>query len=291
MNVGLIGTGLMGHPMTLRLQQAGFQVTAYNRTRSKLEPLEKEGVTIADCVADLVRQCDCVVLMVTNAEAIASLILTEEVKPHLKGRTILQMSTIAPEQSQALRDSVVAVGGDYVEAPVLGSIPQAKDGTLQIMVGATPRQFERLQPILQCLGSEPMLMGEVGTAAATKLAMNQLIGTLTTAFSLSLGLVQQTGIDVEKFMAILRQSALYAPTFDKKLPRMVNRNFENPNFPTKHLLKDMLLFTHTAEHYGMDARLVASVAEIVQKAINKGLSDTDYSALYAAVTPDLSSSS
>lgn len=291
MNIGLIGTGLMGQPMALRFKQSGFNVAAYNRTRSKLDLLEKEGVHIADSVTDLLKQCDCVVLMVTNAEAIASLILTDTVKPHLKNCTILQMSTIAPEQSQAIRDEVVVAGGEYVEAPVLGSIPQAKEGSLQIMVGATPEQFVRLQPVLQCLGSEPMHMGEVGSATATKLAMNQLIGSLTTAFSLSLGLVQHAGIDIEKFMSILRQSALYAPTFDKKLQRMVNQDFENPNFPSKHLLKDMLLFTHTAEHYGMDARLVESVAEIVQKAIDQGLATKDYSALYAAVNPVSSTAS
>ncbi|MGB3496134.1 MAG: NAD(P)-dependent oxidoreductase [Elainellaceae cyanobacterium] len=285
MTIGLIGTGLMGQPMALRLKQAGFNVAAYNRTRSKLELLEKEDIELADSVLDLVKRCDCVVLMVTNAEAIASLVLTDEVKSHLKGCTILQMSTISPEQSQAIRDEVVAAGGEYVEAPVLGSIPQANDGSLQIMVGATPEQFGRLQPVLQCLGSEPIHTGEVGTAAATKLAMNQLIGSLTTAFSLSLGLVQQAGIDIDKFMSILRQSALYAPTFDKKLQRMVERNFENPNFPAKHLLKDMRLFIETAEHHGIDASLVESVAALVQKAMNQGLADSDYSALYAAVNP------
>lgn len=283
MKIGLIGTGLMGQPMTLRLKQSGFDVAAYNRTRSKLEPLEKEGVQIVDSVTNLIQQCDCVILMVTNAEAIANIILTDDVKQRLKECTILQMSTISPQQSRTIRDEVLAVGGEYVEAPVLGSIPQVKEGSLQIMVGSTPEQFEKLQPVLECLSSEPIHMGEVGTAAATKLAMNQLIGSLTTAFSLSLGLVQQEGIDVEKFMSILRQSALYAPTFDKKLQRMVNLNFENPNFPTQHLLKDMLLFAHTAEQRGMDASLVQSVAKVAQKAIDCGLATQDYSALYVAV--------
>ena len=115
--------------------------------------------------------------------------------------------------------------------------------------------------------------------------MNQLIGSLTAAFAMSLGLVQREGIDIERFMAIVRESALYAPTFDKKLSRMVNRDFENPNFPTKHLLKDMTLFAAAAEEAGSDATAAAAVGQVVQRAIAMGLADKDYSALFAAVSP------
>ena len=125
-------------------------------------------------------------------------------------------------------------------------------------------------------------MGPVGAGSGVKLAMNQLIGTLTTAFSMSLSLVQQEAIDIEKFMAIVRQSALYAPTFDKKLGRMCDRNFANPNFPTKHLLKDMKLFVQAAETF--DAKVAQSVAQMVQKAVEEGLAEQDYSAVFAAVS-------
>lgn len=283
--IGFIGTGLMGTPMALRLADQGFDVVAYNRTHEKLEPLTQQGIQAASSVPDLVKQSDTIVLMVTNAEAIAHLILSADVKPLLAGKTIIQMSTIAPAQSQSLCQEVVNAGGRYLEAPVLGSIPQAKDGTLIVMVGAPPDSFEAQRPVLSCFGKDPILMGEVGTAAATKLAMNQLIGSLTNAFALSLGMVQRAGIDVEQFMDIVRQSALYAPTFDKKLQRMSDRNFENPNFPAKHLLKDMNLFRDAAEDMGLDARLVDSVSQIIQKAMDQGLADADYSALYAAVNP------
>lgn len=286
LSIGFIGTGLMGVPMALRLIAEGFEVTAYNRTRSKLEPLERAGAQAADSVTDLVRQSDCMILMVTNAEAIAQLILTDEVKPLLANRLVIQMSTIAPDQSQGIGETVIQAGGEYLEAPVLGSIPQAKDGSLIVMVGGRPEVFEKASPVLKCFGPEPMLMGDVGTAAATKLAMNQLIGSLTTAFSLSLGLVQRAGIDVNQFMDIVRQSALYAPTFDKKLQRMCDRDFSNPNFPAKHLLKDMNLFADAATSAGLDPSLVKSVSQIAQKAVDQGWADADYSALYAAVNPE-----
>ena len=115
--------------------------------------------------------------------------------------------------------------------------------------------------------------------------MNQLIASLTAAFSLSLGLVEKEGVEIEKFMKILRQSALYAPTFDKKMSRMLDRNFANPNFPTKHLLKDTNLFLQEAEEIGLDIIGLEGTKKIIQKAIESGFSDADYSAIFAAINP------
>ena len=111
----------------------------------------------------------------------------------------------------------------------------------------------RAWPVIQALGQNIQVMGGVGAGAATKLAMNQLIGSLTVGFSTSLALLRKNGVDCEtdsRFMSILRDSALYAPTFDKKLQRMLDRDYANPNFPTKHLLKDIKLFTQV----GMEGR-------------------------------------
>ncbi len=283
MQVGILGTGLMGTPMALQLQQAGFEVTAWNRTPEKLAPLQQAGVTTVGSAAEAIASSPITLTMLSDAAAIESAVLAEPTA--LQGRTILQMGTIAPAESRELDQKIRAAGGAYLEAPVLGSIPQVKAGSLIVMVGATPEQYEQWLPVLKCFGPNPQLMGEVGTAAATKLAMNQLIGTLTAAFSMSLSLVQQEGLEVEKFMAIVRESALYAPTFDKKLERMCDRNFTNPNFPTKHLLKDMDLFVQAAQDQGLDTTVAASVSEVTKKAIAQGLADADYSSIYSAVNP------
>ncbi|MGF1482444.1 MAG: NAD(P)-dependent oxidoreductase [Cyanophyceae cyanobacterium] len=286
MKIGLIGTGLMGQPMAKRLLQAGFPVTAYNRTRSKLAPLADAGAKIADSPAATVEAADCLILMLTNKEAIEETLLSNAYKS-LAERTVIQMGTIAPSESQALGETVAAAGGDYLEAPVLGSIPQVESGELLVMVGATPAQFERWSVLLKHFGPEPMHIGPVGTAAATKLALNQLIAALTGAFALSFGFVQRQGVDVEKFMQILRQSALYAPTFDKKLQRMSDRNFTNPNFPTKHLLKDIDLFLTEAQQNGLAVSSLEGVRHVVQQAVESGWADSDYSSLYCAVNPEI----
>lgn len=273
----------MGAPMAERLLLNGVSVMVYNRTPEKLAPLRQAGAEIAASIPDLLQQCEAAILMLSDADAIRSTLLSDAAKPFLTECTIIQMGTIAPSQSRSIEVDISAAGGSYLEAPVLGSIPEAKAGKLLVMVGATPEQFQQWLPILQQFGAEPLLIGSIGTAAALKLALNQLIGSLTSAFALSLSFVQQQGVAVDTFMEILRQSALYAPTFDKKLQRMVEQNYADPNFPTKHLLKDTNLFLNEAETVGLQVDSLAGVRQILETACHLGLADQDYSALFAAI--------
>lgn len=277
--------------MAQRLLNAGVPLVVYNRTREKAEPLKAAGAEIAESVAAAVRDSNCIILMLTNAQAVRETLLSEvrsspgQGPSPLAGRTVIQMSTIAAADSQALSQEVIALDAEYLEAPVLGSTPQAEAGELIVMVGASPEQFQRWRGLLKSFGPEPRLIGPVGQAASLKLAMNQLIASLTAAFGLSLGFIQRQGVDVEQFMAILRHSALYAPTFDKKLSRMLERNFADPNFPTKHLLKDVELFLTEAAAIGLNTSSLVGVKHLLDSAIAQGLVEADYSALFAAINP------
>ncbi len=287
--IAILGTGLMGTPIARRLQNQGHTVTAYNRSPEKLIPLQADGITLAATPQDAITASDFILLMLTDAAAIHSTILSPETCPHLMGKTVIQMGTIAPSESLAIAQVVQSSGGTYLEAPVLGSIPEAKIGKLLVLVGAEPEDFAIAQPILQDLGEQPILFGGVGTGAAAKLALNQLIGSLTSAFSISLAMVQHHQVDLEAFMKVLRQSALYAPTFDKKLQRMLDENYTNPNFPTKHLLKDMQLAAVTAKSTGIDSQLIEAVIKIAQAAIQKGSGDLDYCAIASTIASTIAS--
>ncbi len=272
-----MGTGLMGLPMAQRLVNTGCHLMAYNRTTSKLAALT--GAQIAQNPAAAIDHGDYIFLMLTDASAIDTIL-----SPHLSllpGKTILQMGTIAPIESQQLAQQVQQAGGEYLEAPVLGSIPEATTGQLLMMVGATPALFDRVRPLLQNLGPNPLLIGDVGSAAALKLALNQMIAALTTGFAQSLAYLQQQGVATEAFMDILRSSALYAPTFDKKLNRMIDRQYDHPNFPTKHLAKDLDLFATSAPSLNLAG--IQGLQEILREAIALGLADSDYAALYESV--------
>ena len=285
MKVALIGTGLMGRPMGERVLAAGYHLTVFNRSRDKAERLRSSGAEIAATAAGAIGSAECVLLMLTDGVAIREVLFNENPKPDLGQRTVIQMGTISPTESIGFHKEVLERGGDYFEAPVLGSIPEARAGSLLVMMGASHVQSERWSTFLQCFGPEPLLVGEVGKAAALKLALNQLIASLTAGFAMSLGFVQRQGVEMNLFMKIVRQSALYAATFDKKLERMLNRDYANPNFPTKHLLKDVGLFRDEAEAVNLELRAIEGIRDLLALTLDKGFVDDDYSALFEAVSP------
>jgi 3-hydroxyisobutyrate dehydrogenase-like beta-hydroxyacid dehydrogenase len=155
------------------------------------------------------------------------------------------------------------------------------------MVGGTPEQLERLEPLLSRLGREVRLVGEVGKAAALKLALNQLIGSLTAAFATSLAFARAEGVPPGLFMEVLRPSALYAPTFDKKLGRMLDGEYSNPTFPLRLLRKDLDLFVRAATVAGLAPRITEAVLEVVDAAAERGFADADYAALAEGVPGSL----
>ncbi len=285
MDIAFLGTGLMGQPLATRLLHRAYKVAVYNRNAEKARPLQALGASVHDSPRDAVAAGDWVIMMLSDAAAIHETLLSPAVRPLLEGRRVLNMGTISPAQARDIGGQVVRAGGQFMECPVLGSIPEAKHGTLILMFGGTAGQFREALPMLQTFGPMPLHMGEVGQASTVKLAMNQLIASLTTAFSLSLALVQTEGVDVDKFMTVVRESALYAPTYDKKLPRMLERRFDEPNFPLKHLLKDVRLIKESAEADGLNTGVLASLEALLKTAVEQGLGDLDYAALYNSIHP------
>lgn len=283
MKVGLLGTGLMGAPLASRLVSLGHTLAVWNRSPGRSGAID--GAQVVEGAADAVAASELVVLALSDYDAITEVLFHSEVAATLGGRTVVQMGTIAPVESRRLSERVIECGGDYLEAPVLGSIPEARAGTLLVMVGGPAALFERRRELLAGFGPAPRYIGPVGQAAALKLALNQLIAGLTSSFALSLGLVRQAGVQTDLFMSILRDSALYAPTFDKKLQRMLERDYGNPNFPVRHLVKDVDLFLDAAGESGLDVGILLAIRELLGDTLVRGLQDGDYSALYDSIDP------
>ena len=285
MTIALLGTGLLGRAIAERLRSVGHSVTVYNRTTTKALPLQACGITVVTRPEQAMIQADCVVLMLADAAAIRAVLLTSASLAVLRGKTVIQMGTIAQEESLALQVEIERVGGSYCEAPVLGSLAEAQAGTLLVMVGGTEGQFAQWGPLFRSLSREPRLVGPVGKAASLKLALNQLIVAEISAFALSLGLVQRAGIPVDTFMAVLRESALFAPAFENKLPRLLARDYQHPNFPTRHLLKDVDLFLKEASGYKLTTSSLEGIRPVLERTIAEGLGDADYSAIFEVVNP------
>lgn len=286
MKTAVLGLGLMGSEIALRLKRQGIQVACWNRGPERAQAARERGLAVMDSAAEAIAAADLVLLVLSDAPAIRQTLLeAPEAAGAISGRTLVQMGTIGPAESRAIAARVEGLGARYLEAPVLGSLPEVREGRLILMAGGDPGLFEQCLPVFRDLSRDPRLIGPVGAGAALKLAMNQLIAGLTATFSLSLGLVRAEGIAVEQFMDLLRGSALHARTFDKKLDKYLSHDYGAANFPLKHLLKDVRLVRQVAEPIGLDTGLLAALESGCERAQAQGYGDQDYSALYEAISP------
>lgn len=284
MKVAFLGTGLMGGLMAQRLISKNFSLVVWNRTVEKTEKLKSLGAKVASNPKEAIRECETIITMLSDYNAMVEVLFKDKIS--FNGKTLIQMSTISPDQSILLKERVEHLGGEYLEAPVLAGVAQAGEGKLLPMVGSTVEQFIKWKPFLENLGETIEHMGEVGKGSAAKLACNQLIATMLTSFAMSVGYIRENNIDVEKFMTILRPSSYYASAFDKKLPNMISRNFLDTNFPLKHLLKDLNLIIDEFERKGIGVEVLAPIKNILLEGIAQNLSEADYSALYGIIHPE-----
>jgi 3-hydroxyisobutyrate dehydrogenase len=283
MKISVIGAGLMGGAIARKLFEHKNDVIAYNRTKEKLEPLKSIGIKIAETPAEAVENSEVVILMLADANAINSVMINENVLEKVKGKVVIQMGTILPEESKSFQKIFTENMAEYFEAPVLGSIPQILNENLIVLVGSSKDQFEKHKHIFSAFSKEIYHIGEIGQAAAIKLAFNNLIASLIPAFSLSFGIVKKSGVNPEIFMEILRKSALYAPTFDSKLPMILSEDFSKANFPAKHMLKDGRLIEKFASQLNLNTKVINALNTVIEAAVNSGYADQDYSAVYKAI--------
>jgi len=283
MKISVIGAGLMGGAIARKLFEHKNDVIAYNRTKEKLEPLKSIGIKIAETPAEAVENSEVVILMLADANAINSVMINENVLQKVKGKVVIQMGTILPEESKSFQKIFTENMAEYFEAPVLGSIPQILNENLIVLVGSSKDQFEKHKHIFSAFSKEIYHIGEIGQAAAIKLAFNNLIAALIPAFSLSFGIVKKSGVNPEIFMEILRKSVLYAPTFDSKLPMILSEDFSKANFPAKHMLKDGRLIEKFASQLNLNTKVINALNTVIEEAVNSGYADQDYSAVYKAI--------
>ena len=289
MDIGIIGIGLMGQAFVERFRSQGYKVRAFNRSPEKTKNLEDSDVILCNSADELIRSSSTIILMLSDADAINDLLQLEQQSDpgkFLQGKTIIQMATISPSQSKQIAQVISSYGSHYLEAPVLGSIPEADTGTLIIMAGGSRDVFENALPVLQALGNSPRYIGDIGSAAALKLAMNQLIASLTAGFSLSLGYALRNGVDTDLFMDTVRESALYAKTYDKKLQKYLDRDFGKANFSTRHLLKDIRLFIEDAKAAGLNTDALEGIERITSQTVENGMDLMDYSSIYQQICPE-----
>jgi 3-hydroxyisobutyrate dehydrogenase len=281
MKIAFLGTGLMGSLMAERLIQHKYDLIVWNRTTSKTEKLKQLGAEIASSPTYAIQKAELVITMLSDYVAVSSVLFEKEFS--YKNKTVIQMSTISPGESEILSERIQKSGGDYIEAPVLGGLAQIPEGKLLPMIGASEEMFVKWKPFLLNFAENVFYVGNVGKGAAAKLACNQLIASLLSAFSMSLGYLTDQGIDPELFMQVIRPSSYYVPAFDRKKEAMISGDYSNTNFPLKHLLKDVKLVIDNFGNSNVNVESLIKVKEILEQGVKSNLGNLDYSSLHQII--------
>jgi 3-hydroxyisobutyrate dehydrogenase-like beta-hydroxyacid dehydrogenase len=262
--------------MAARLLGAGHELRAWNRTPGKAASLVDAGATEAGSPAEAAAGADFVVTMLADPAALDAVVAAADLQP---GTTLVEMSTVGPDAVRALAARLPA-GVDVLDAPVLGSVPQATEGTLKIFAGGDPKVFERCRPVLEAMGT-PRHLGPIGAGAAMKLVANSTLGALMTGLAEALALADGLGLDEGAVLDVLVESPI-GVTAKGKRP-LIESGAYKPNFSLSLAAKDLRLVTEAAEAAGVELRLAAAARSWFERADGHGLGDLDYSAVIADV--------
>lgn len=282
------GLGQMGIAMATRLVEFGHDVTVWNRTPSKAEPLTARGAGRADFPAEAAVDAEAVVTMLADPSALEEVVFGERglAASMSSGSTLIEMSTVGPDAVRQMASRMPA-GVEVLDAPVRGSIPQAADGTLVILVGGPEEAYRRWEPVLRVLG-EPVHAGPLGAGAAMKLVANMTLGVAITAVGEALALAKVHDLDPATVLDMLSQTPL------GRMVEQVRPKLEGGEFPLHFRLalahKDLRLVSDAAEAAGLDARLSVAARDWMGAAESAGWGDSDYSSVTAFILEQVASS-
>ena len=274
--VAFCGLGRMGAPMAARLLDAGHELRVWNRTPGKAGPLVDAGATEAGSPAEAAAGAEVVITMLADPAAVEEVVAGAGLRA---GATLVEMSTVGPDAVRSLAAGLPE-GVDVLDAPVLGSVPQATDGTLKVFVGGEAEVFERCRPVLEAMGT-PRHLGALGAGAAMKLVANSTLGALMTGLAEALALADALGLEESPVLDILSESAI-GTTVKSKRDKIESGVYE-PNFSLALAAKDLRLVTQAAETAGVELRLAPAARSWLEQADEHGLGDLDYSAVIADI--------
>ena len=284
--IGWIGLGRMGEAMVRRLHRAGCDVAAWNRTRAKAEPLEREGVAIVDRLGALAGR-DIVFTMVSATDDLKQVLfgsggaraagglLSGARRPKL----VVDCSSISEDGSAAVRRAVEKLGVGYLCAPVSGNAKVCKAGKLWVVASGPKKHFRAAERYLAMLGRGVTYVGEGELARIWKIAHNTMFGVVIQNLCEITVLAEKAGIPRHVFLESINNSVLGSMYTRYKTPALVNLDFDKVTFTPKLLLKDMDLGMGAAKRLGVAMPAAAATRESIQSMVGRGHDHVDFSIL------------
>lgn len=264
--IGFLGTGIMGGHMSRRLAQAGFAVTAWNRSPDKVERLASFGVKRADTPSAAIADVDAAIVMLSNGPIVDEVLFSNDSsggKPAdalRSGATLVVMSSIPVEFCRAQAEKLAPKGVRYIDAPVSGGEVGARDGTLAIMAGGAADHIAELADVFAPLGRVTRI-GPVGTGQMTKLANQIIVGGTMIAIAEALHFVSKGGADASAVRKALMGGFAESKILNLHGERMVERNFV-PGSPAEYQLKDLRTAQGLASEMGLNLTLLDTMTTV-----------------------------
>lgn len=278
--IGFIGLGTMGAPMAANLLKQGFEVTVYNRTASKCEPLVELGASASSTPREAAAQADTVITMVSDDSSIAAVYDGEDglLAGLRQGATVIDCSTVSPALVRETASKVEALGAVFLDAPVTGSSPAAIDGTLVFMVGGSSDVLNEQQDIFECLGKKVLHMGDNGTGAVAKLAHNTIVGINNLALAEGFSIASKSGLPAERFLELVQLGSAGSKAAELKGRKIIEHDFTN-QFSLALMLKDLKLASSLTDGASIPSPMLNLAKSLFQAGQTQGYGDEDLSSV------------
>lgn len=282
--VGFIGLGIMGQGMARNILQAGFSLAVWNRTASKMEPLQEEGARAASSPADLAAQSDIIVICVSDTPDVEAVVTGEQgvlegVKP---GSLVVDCSTISPIVTRNLADVLAERQVAMLDAPVSGGSEGAAQGTLSIMVGGAVKDFERAIPVLEAMGKKITHVGSNGAGQTVKLVNQILVVGHALALSEAMLFAEAGGVDLAKTLEAVSAGAAGSWMLSNRGPQIIRRDWR-PGFTVDLQQKDVRLVLGAADELGVPLPGTALIHQLYRTLQARGMGGDGNHALIKAL--------
>jgi 2-hydroxy-3-oxopropionate reductase len=283
MKLGFIGLGIMGAPMAGHLRAAGHELFVHTRSAVPAA-LAQAGAVACASGAEVARHADIVFTMVPDTPDVQKVLFGEGgvASGLTAGKTVVDMSSISPIETQAFAAQIAALGCDYVDAPVSGGEVGAKAASLTIMVGGSEAAFERVRPLLALMGKNITHVGDVGAGQITKVANQIIVALNIAAVGEALVFASKAGADPAKVRQALMGGFASSRILEVHGERMIKRTFA-PGFRIGLHQKDLNLALQGAKALGVALPNTANAAQLMQVCAAQGWDQLDHSALVRAL--------
>lgn len=283
--IGFIGLGNMGSKMVSQLLKAKYKVIGYNRTKEKAIPLTKLGMQLAESPRDVVKACNITLMSLSNDQAVLEIMEGEQgVLSELKnGKLLIDTSTVSPNLSRSIANKIASNQAHMLDVPVSGNPVMIEQGSATFMVGGDENNFLQVKPVLESITSKVFYIGKNGQALILKLAINISLAAQIYAFAEGMLLVEKSGIDMDKAVEVIQQSAIASPNIKLRAPYILRPPEKSAAFHVKLLQKDLLLALDQGRELGVPLLNAAIANEALTAACGQNLGNEDLSILFKSI--------